>query len=104
MYGKDATIRLRPSYFPFTEPSAEIDVSCFICGSKGCNICKYSGWVEIAGAGMVHPNVLRNCGIDPEEYILIGREWGDDAEPFRRVVQAEPDDEQHRQADLALGC
>lgn len=68
MYGKDATIRLRPSYFPFTEPSAEIDVSCFICGSKGCNICKYSGWVEIAGAGMVHPNVLRNCGIDPEEY------------------------------------
>src|SRR6187551_118927 len=68
MYGKDTKIRLRPSYFPFTEPSAEIDVSCFICGSKGCNICKYSGWVEIAGAGMVHPNVLRNCGIDPEEY------------------------------------
>ncbi len=68
MFGKDTKIRLRPSYFPFTEPSAEIDVSCFICGSKGCNVCKYSGWVEIAGSGMVHPNVLRNCGIDPEEY------------------------------------
>ena len=68
MFGKDTKIRLRPSYFPFTEPSAEIDVSCFICGSKGCNVCKYSGWVEIAGSGMVHPNVLRNCGIDPEKY------------------------------------
>ncbi len=68
MFGKDTKIRLRPSFFPFTEPSAEIDVSCFICGSKGCNVCKYSGWVEIAGSGMVHPNVLRNCGIDPEEY------------------------------------
>lgn len=68
MFGKETKIRLRPSYFPFTEPSAEIDVSCFICGSKGCNVCKYSGWVEIAGSGMVHPNVLRNCGIDPEEY------------------------------------
>lgn len=68
MFGKETKIRLRPSYFPFTEPSAEIDVSCFICGSKGCNVCKYSGWVEIAGSGMVHPNVLRNCGIDPEEF------------------------------------
>ena len=68
MFGKETKIRLRPSYFPFTEPSAEIDVSCFICGSKGCNVCKYSGWVEIAGSGMVHPNVLRNCGTDPDEY------------------------------------
>jgi len=68
MFGKDTKIRLRPSFFPFTEPSAEIDVSCFICGGKGCNICKYSGWVEIAGSGMVHPNVLRNCDIDPEEF------------------------------------
>ncbi|MBS1976062.1 MAG: phenylalanine--tRNA ligase subunit alpha [Bacteroidetes bacterium] len=68
MFGKNTKIRLRPSFFPFTEPSAEIDVSCFICHGKGCNICKYSGWVEIAGSGMVHPNVLRNCGIDPEEY------------------------------------
>lgn len=68
MFGKDTNIRLRPSYFPFTEPSAEIDVTCFICGGVGCNICKYSGWVEIAGSGMVDPNVLLNCGIDPEEY------------------------------------
>ncbi len=68
MFGKDTQIRLRPSYFPFTEPSAEIDVTCFICGGDGCNICKHSGWVEIAGSGMVDPNVLANCGIDPEEY------------------------------------
>ena len=68
MFGKDTQIRLRPSFFPFTEPSAEIDVSCFICGGKGCNICKYSGWVEIAGSGMVHPDVLKNCDIDPEEF------------------------------------
>ncbi len=68
MYGKDIKIRYRPSFFPFTEPSAEIDISCLICKGKGCNICKYSGWVEIAGSGMVHPNVLKNCGIDPEEY------------------------------------
>ncbi len=68
MYGKDTKIRFRPSFFPFTEPSAEIDVTCLICKGKGCNVCKYSGWVEIAGSGMVHPNVLRNCNIDPEEY------------------------------------
>lgn len=68
MFGQDTKIRLRPSYFPFTEPSAEIDVSCFICKGEGCNICKHSGWVEIAGSGMVDPNVLENCGIDPEEY------------------------------------
>jgi phenylalanyl-tRNA synthetase alpha chain len=68
MFDKDSKIRLRPSYFPFTEPSAEIDVSCFICKGKGCNICKYTGWVEIAGSGMVDPNVLTNAGIDSEEY------------------------------------
>jgi phenylalanyl-tRNA synthetase alpha chain len=68
MFGPDTRIRLRPSYFPFTEPSAEMDVSCNICGGKGCNICKYSGWLEIMGCGMVDPNVLRNCGIDPEEF------------------------------------
>ena len=68
MYGKDIDIRFRPSFFPFTEPSAEIDITCLICHGKGCNVCKYSGWVEIAGSGMVHPNVLKNCGIDPEEY------------------------------------
>jgi len=68
MFGKDIQIRFRPSYFPFTEPSAEIDISCLICKGVGCNVCKHSGWVEIAGSGMVHPNVLKNCGIDPEEY------------------------------------
>jgi phenylalanyl-tRNA synthetase alpha chain len=68
MYGPDTKIRLRPSFFPFTEPSAEMDVSCFICNSKGCNVCKYTGWVEILGCGMVDPQVLINCGIDPEVY------------------------------------
>lgn len=68
MYGEKAKIRLRPSYFPFTEPSAEMDVSCFICDSKGCNVCKYTGWVEILGCGMVDPAVLENCGIDTEKY------------------------------------
>ncbi|WP_247235259.1 phenylalanine--tRNA ligase subunit alpha [Telluribacter sp. SYSU D00476] len=68
MFGQDSKIRLRPSYFPFTEPSAEIDVTCFICKGEGCNVCKHSGWVEIAGSGMVDPNVLASCGIDPEEY------------------------------------
>ncbi len=68
MFGKDTRVRLRPSFFPFTEPSAEIDISCFICKGKGCRICKYSGWVEIGGSGMVDPNVLENCGIDPDVY------------------------------------
>lgn len=68
MYGKDIKIRYRPSFFPFTEPSAEIDISCLICKGKGCNVCKHSGWVEIAGSGMVHPNVLKNVNIDPEEF------------------------------------
>ncbi|MDX1627794.1 MAG: phenylalanine--tRNA ligase subunit alpha [Fulvivirga sp.] len=68
MFGKDTKIRYRPSYFPFTEPSAEIDISCQICKGDGCQLCKYTGWVEIAGSGMVDPNVLSNCGIDPEKY------------------------------------
>ena len=68
MFGEDTRIRFRPHHFPFTEPSAEVDVSCFVCGGTGCRLCKGEGWIEILGAGMVHPNVLRNCGIDPEEY------------------------------------
>ncbi|MDR0367980.1 MAG: phenylalanine--tRNA ligase subunit alpha [Bacteroidales bacterium] len=68
MFGSHVKIRLRPSYFPFTEPSAEMDISCDICGGKGCNLCKYSGWVEILGCGMVDPNVLKNVGIDPDVY------------------------------------
>ncbi len=67
-FGRDTKIRLRPSFFPFTEPSAELDISCFICDQKGCKICKHTGWVEIGGCGMVDPNVLKNCNIDPEEY------------------------------------
>ncbi|MBE6392149.1 MAG: phenylalanine--tRNA ligase subunit alpha [Lentisphaerae bacterium] len=66
MFGKDVKIRLRPHFFPFTEPSVEYDFSCVVCGGKGCNVCKQSGWIEIAGAGMVDPNVLKNVGIDPE--------------------------------------
>lgn len=68
LYGEDAKIRFRPHHFPFTEPSAEVDVSCFVCGGKGCRVCKQEGFIEILGAGMVHPDVLRRCGIDPEIY------------------------------------
>lgn len=67
MYGQSVKARLRPSYFPFTEPSAELDISCFFCESKGCSVCKQSGWLEMLGSGMVHPNVLRNVGYDPEK-------------------------------------
>ncbi len=68
IYGPDTKVKFRPSFFPFTEPSVEVDVSCSECGGKGCRVCKGAGWIEILGAGMVHPNVLRSCGIDPEEY------------------------------------
>ncbi len=68
MFGEDAGIRMRPSYFPFTEPSAEVDVSCNLCGGKGCNVCKGTGWLEIMGCGMVDPNVLEACGIDSRKY------------------------------------
>ncbi|EGO8595060.1 phenylalanine--tRNA ligase subunit alpha [Enterococcus faecalis] len=68
MFGEDRKIRLRPSYFPFTEPSVEVDVSCFKCGGAGCNVCKHTGWIEILGAGMVHPDVLQMSGIDPTKY------------------------------------
>lgn len=68
MFGEHTRIRLRPSFFPFTEPSAEMDVSCNICGGPGCAICKYSGWIEVMGCGMVDPNVLENCGIDSKKY------------------------------------
>lgn len=68
MFGQDVKIRFRPSYFPFTEPSAEMDISCQICGGPGCNVCKYTGWVEILGCGMAHPKLLDNCGIDSNKY------------------------------------
>lgn len=68
MFGANAAVRFRASYFPFTEPSMEIDVECFLCGGQGCKVCKYAGWLEIAGAGMMHPTVLRNGGYDPSEW------------------------------------
>lgn len=68
LFGEDREVRFRPSFFPFTEPSLEVDVSCFKCGGNGCSICKGTGWIEILGSGMVHPNVLRGCGYDPEKY------------------------------------
>ena len=67
-FGEEIKVRLRPSYFPFTEPSAEVDLTCVNCKGAGCSVCKHTGWIEVLGCGMVHPNVLRNCGIDPEEY------------------------------------
>lgn len=68
MFGSGTKLRFRPHHFPFTEPSAEVDISCFVCGGEGCRVCKGEGWIEILGCGMVHPNVLRGCGIDPDEY------------------------------------
>ena len=68
LYGEDSVVRFRPHHFPFTEPSAEVDVQCFNCHGEGCRLCKNEGWIEILGCGMVHPQVLRNCNIDPEEY------------------------------------
>ncbi|MBQ6383315.1 MAG: phenylalanine--tRNA ligase subunit alpha [Clostridia bacterium] len=68
IFDADVKTRLRPSYFPFTEPSVEVDVSCFECGGKGCSLCKHTGWIEVLGGGVVHPHVLENCGIDPKEY------------------------------------
>ncbi len=68
LYGDSVKVRFRPHHFPFTEPSAEMDISCFVCGGEGCRVCKGEGWIEILGCGMVHPKVLKNCGIDPEIY------------------------------------
>ena len=67
-FERDLAMRLRPSYFPFTEPSAEVDISCVECGGKGCRLCKHTGWIEVLGCGMVHPNVLASCGVDPDRY------------------------------------
>ena len=68
LYGPEAKTRFRPHHFPFTEPSCEVDVQCFACGGEGCRVCKGEGWIELLGAGMVHPKVLAGCGIDPDEY------------------------------------
>ncbi len=89
LFGAEVSIRLRPSYFPFTEPSAEVDMSCSICGGQGCNICKHSGWVEIMGCGMVDPAVLTNCGIDPEVY--SGFAFGMGVERIAQLIYRVPD-------------
>ena len=74
LFHQDVAVRFRPSYFPFVEPGTEVDIGCLLCSGKGCSLCKHSGWLEILGAGMVHPQVLRNCGLDPEKY--SGYAWG----------------------------
>ena len=89
LFGADVSIRMRPSYFPFTEPSAEVDMSCTICGGAGCAVCKHSGWVEIMGCGMVDPAVLKNCGIDPEVY--SGFAFGMGVERIAQLLYRVPD-------------
>ncbi|MGC9125756.1 MAG: phenylalanine--tRNA ligase subunit alpha, partial [Caldisericaceae bacterium] len=76
MFGESVRVRFTPSYFPFVEPGAETAISCVMCGGKGCPVCKFSGWLEMGGSGMVHPNVLRNVGIDPEKYQGFAFGWG----------------------------
>jgi phenylalanyl-tRNA synthetase alpha chain len=89
LFGPEVSIRMRPSYFPFTEPSAEVDMSCTVCGGTGCNLCKHSGWVEIMGCGMVDPAVLTNCGIDPERY--SGFALGMGVERITQLIYRVPD-------------
>jgi phenylalanyl-tRNA synthetase alpha chain len=89
LFGHDVRIRMRPSYFPFTEPSAEVDMSCTICRGEGCNVCKHSGWVEIMGCGMVDPAVLNNCGIDPE--VHSGFAFGMGVERIAQLIYRVPD-------------
>lgn len=89
IFGPDAKIRMRPSYFPFTEPSAEVDMSCSVCAGKGCNLCKQSGWVEIMGCGMVDPAVLTNCGIDADKY--SGFAFGMGVERIAQLIYRVPD-------------
>jgi phenylalanyl-tRNA synthetase alpha chain len=89
LFGSEVSIRMRPSYFPFTEPSAEVDMSCTVCGGSGCNLCKHSGWVEIMGCGMVDPAVLANCDIDPEVY--SGFALGMGVERITQLIYRVPD-------------
>ena len=98
IFGKDTKIRLRPSYFPFTEVSAEMDISCLICGGEGCRVCKHTGWVEVLGCGMVDPNVLRNCGIDPETY--SGFAFGMGVERVTQLLYRVPDLRLYSQNDV----
>ena len=98
LFGSDVKIRFRPSYFPFTEPSAEMDISCTVCGGKGCSLCKHTGWVEILGCGMVHPNLLRNFGIDPEVY--TGFAFGMGIERITQILYRVNDLRLYSQNDL----
>ena len=98
LFGDKVQIKLRPSYFPFTEISAEMDISCQICGGDGCNVCKYSGWVEIMGCGMVDPNVLENCKIDSEKY--SGYAFGMGVERIAQLLYRVPDLRIYSQNDL----
>ncbi|MGI6030481.1 MAG: phenylalanine--tRNA ligase subunit alpha [Eubacteriales bacterium] len=84
LYGEDSVVRFRPHHFPFTEPSAEMDIMCFACGGKGCRLCKGEGWIELLGAGMVHPKVLAGCGVDPEVYSGFAFGMGLDRVVMRR--------------------
>ncbi len=98
LFGSDVKIRFRPSYFPFTEPSAEMDISCTVCGGTGCSLCKHTGWVEILGCGMVHPNLLRNFGIDPEVY--TGFAFGMGIERITQILYRVNDLRLYSQNDL----
>lgn len=98
LFGGDVKIRFRPSYFPFTEPSAEMDISCTVCGGTGCSLCKQTGWVEILGCGMVHPNLLRNFGIDPEIY--TGFAFGMGIERITQILYRVNDLRLYSQNDL----
>lgn len=98
LFGADVKVRFRPSYFPFTEPSAEMDISCTVCGGKGCSLCKQTGWVEILGCGMVHPNLLRNFGIDPEIY--TGFAFGMGIERITQILYRVNDLRLYSQNDL----
>jgi phenylalanyl-tRNA synthetase alpha chain len=100
LFKKGIETRYRPSYFPFVEPGMEVDVRCLICEGKGCNICKHSGWLEIAGAGMIHPEVLRNCEIDPEEY--SGYAWGLGVERLVLILNGVQDIRHFTENDLRL--
>ncbi|MEO0895199.1 MAG: phenylalanine--tRNA ligase subunit alpha [Bacteroidota bacterium] len=98
IFGEDTNIQLRPSYFPFTEISAEMDVTCRICGGKGCNVCKHTGWVEIMGCGVVDPNVLANCNIDPDKY--SGFAFGMGVERIAQLLYRVPDLRLYSQNDI----
>jgi len=100
LFGSDVKVRYRPSFFPFVEPGMEVDVHCIGCKGRGCNICKYTGWLEISGAGMVHPEVLRNGGIDPEEY--SGYAWGMGVERLVMLRHDIPDIRMFVENDMRL--